>query len=244
VVTIDEAIQIFGKGFTYTRSFTHPYLFSKMEDLWVMHDGPRTRGGYRGKEAVVWGLAPEVADRQLRKLVPDAAVCVLDSMSSDFSTIADSYKALGYRLIRREPLMVRPTQYAPERISNFPVRRVLTQDEADAVTKSARSRQILPIDLSAPIPKLRLYAAYDGSAPIGWVRSIVASPSGNWVSNMFVVEKYRRQGIAASLISAMLKGDEESGAKNSVLLSSHTGTKLYRSIGYEQLGLLQLFVRR
>lgn len=215
-----------------------------MEGLWVMHDGPRSRGGYRGKEAIVYGLTPEVADVQLRKLVPDAAICVLDSMSSDFPTVADRYRAMGYRLIRREPLMVRPTQEVPLRTTPFPVCRVQTQEEADAVTKSARSRQILPVDLTVPIPRLRLYAAYDGAAPIGWVRSIVASPSGNWVSNMFVVGKYRRQGIGASLMSAMLKGDEESGANNSVLLASQTGTKLYRSIGNEQIGLLQLFVRR
>jgi hypothetical protein len=39
----------------------------------------------------------------------------------------------------------------------------------------------------------------------------------------------------------MLRDDRTRGAKQSVLLSSHTGALLYPRVGYEQIGMLLIF---
>jgi predicted acetyltransferase len=58
---------------------------------------------------------------------------------------------------------------------------------------------------------------------------------------MFVQSAYRRQGIARALLSRMLADDRDAGAAANVLLASHTGSKLYQSVGYETLGTLYMF---
>jgi predicted acetyltransferase len=57
---------------------------------------------------------------------------------------------------------------------------------------------------------------------------------------MYVVKSHRRRGIARALMTAMLEDDARHGARHSVLLSSTAGSKLYPTVGYEQIGLLQL----
>jgi hypothetical protein len=42
----------------------------------------------------------------------------------------------------------------------------------------------------------------------------------------------------------MLRDDRAAGASAGVLLASHTGAKLYPSVGYEQIGTLLLFTPR
>jgi len=53
---------------------------------------------------------------------------------------------------------------------------------------------------------------------------------------------YRRQGIGAALMNAMLRDDKEHGSQASVLLASHAGAMLYPQLGYEKIGELLLFV--
>ena len=87
----------------------------------------------------------------------------------------------------------------------------------------------------------RLYAAYDGDVPIGWVRGIRTHSDCAWVAGMFVSPEYRRQGIGRSLLSAMLEDDACHGVNWSVLLASLTGALLYPHLGYREQGLLLLF---
>ena len=76
---------------------------------------------------------------------------------------------------------------------------------------------------------------------VGWVRSIVVDDM-TWCSNMFVIAKFRRRGIARAMMCRMLRDDGDHGAKLAVLLASHTGAKLYDAVGYEQIGTLLVFM--
>ena len=108
--------------------------------------------------------------------------------------------------------------------------------------KATRSRPIPPQDLTTEAP-FRQYVALDGERIVGWVRSVRALDSA-WVSDMYVLASHRRKGIGFALLTKMLRDDRAAGAKSSVLLSSHTGALLYPKAGYEQIGMLYIFVPR
>ena len=38
---LQHAIEVFARGFCFTRSFTHPYLAERLGKVWVVRDGPR-----------------------------------------------------------------------------------------------------------------------------------------------------------------------------------------------------------
>src|SRR5205814_967561 len=91
-----------------------------------------------------------------------------------------------------------------------------------------------------PDSPLRQYAALDGQTPVAWARSITVGDS-TWVSNVYVEPKYRRRGIARSMLAKMLHDDRAHGATRSVLLASHTGALLYTAVGYEPIGRLLFY---
>ena len=59
---LPHVIEVFARGFCFTRSFTHPYLAERIGKIWVVRDAPRKRGDYRREEWIVHGVAPEVID--------------------------------------------------------------------------------------------------------------------------------------------------------------------------------------
>jgi GNAT superfamily N-acetyltransferase len=87
---------------------------------------------------------------------------------------------------------------------------------------------------------VRLYCKWDGSNPVGWVKSVKTPFGGNWVSDLYVAPGYRRQGLATALMTKMLVEDHRLGVEASVLLSSHAGAGLYPRLGYQRLGTLLL----
>jgi GNAT superfamily N-acetyltransferase len=117
---------------------------------------------------------------------------------------------------------------------------VRTQEVADRLAKAARTRQALPEHL-VPGSPLRQYVALDGDTIVGWVRSIAVGRESTWVSNMYVLPKYRRRGVGRSMLVKMLRDDRAAGATMSVLTASHTGAMLYPVVGYELIGMLYLF---
>lgn len=241
-MTLERAVDVFGAGFTYTRSFTHPFDYVEVGPLRVMRDQPRRSGDYRTEEILAVGLAADEAAQAIRKYKPDRFfLCAIHGIDEPLDKIRDAYKAHHFRLLRREPLMVCRLDKVAVTPGPFPVVRVKTPTQAEAVRNAAGGRQILPQDLGVDTADLRLYAAYDGPEAVGWVRSIRGDESATWVSNMHVQPDYRRRGIASSLMTTMLADDKRFGAEWSVLLASNAGAQLYPTLGYKQIGLLQLF---
>jgi GNAT superfamily N-acetyltransferase len=238
---LSRAIDAFGAGFTYTRSFTHPYEYVRVGHLRVMRDKPRKSGEYRVQEILVHGISAPLAVQEIRAYKPPKFfVCVIHEPEEDEAEIKNAYKLHGFRLLRREPMMVRETTNLEIRRCPFSIRRVLTEEDADRV-KELAGRQILPADLHEGDAHLRLFAALDSDRAVGLVRSVRADSDSTWVSNMFVDAQYRRRGLGSALMTTMLADDAQYGFKWSVLLASTLGTKLYESLGYRKIGMLQLF---
>lgn len=237
--------EVFVRGFGFTRSFTHPYHGDRIGALWVLRDAPRKNpADYRREEWIASGTAPAAVDRLARANTRGSfCICAMVPAGEPEQPTRDAYKAIGYRLAASEPVMVHALKKIPRVKSPATIQRVLTVELAAAVAKAAGQQQILPEHLSKskakPTP-LRLYAALIDGEVVGWVRSIVCD-AGNWCSNMFVLPKYRRRGIATALLAQLLRDDRAGGAPQAVLTASHAGAKLYLTLGYQPIGTLLLF---
>lgn len=237
---IERALEAFARGFSYTRSFTHPFLADRVGPLWALRDGPRKRGDYRCEEWVAFAVPPAETDRIVREHTRGRfAVCAILSHGEPDLSLREGYKALGYRLGVTEPLMVHSLQEIPDFPAPAEITRVETQEAADRLNRAARSRQVLPQHLGRD-DELRQYVAELDGELVGWVRSIAAG-SASWCSNMYVKPEFRRRGIARAMLCRMLRDDRASGAESAVLLASHTGARLYPVVGYRQFGTLYLF---
>ncbi|HEX4794122.1 MAG TPA: GNAT family N-acetyltransferase [Humisphaera sp.] len=239
--SINRAMEVFVRGYSFTRSFTHPYHPQQMAQAWVVRDTPRKRGAdYRREEWVGAQIAPAELDALARENARGHfCICAIVPEGQNDGPLRAAYKSLGYRLGTSEFLMAHRLKSIPKFPEPFPIERVLSADLADRLTKSAGQRQILPVHLHADAP-LRQYVALDNERPTGWVRSI-AVDDATWVSNMHVLPKYRRRGIGKSLLARMLRDDRKLGSKVSVLMASHAGAMLYPVVGYEMLGKLLVY---
>jgi len=238
---LSVAVTVFTEGFTFTRSFTHPYQARRFGSLWVMRDAPRKKvADYRREEWVATDEPPAKVHATLRARHRGRfALCVIVRAGHDDAKVRAAYKALGYRLFSTEAFMVHDLKKIPRATAQAVIGRVLTPELADAVTQAAGWRQILPEHLHAEAP-LRQYAAQRDGKVVGWVRSVVCT-AGTWCADMRVQPPHRRQGIASALLAAMLRDDRKYGAKQAVLTASHAGAKLYAAMGYRLMGTLLFY---
>jgi GNAT superfamily N-acetyltransferase len=242
MVALDRAIEVFAYGFAFTRSFTHPYCADQLQPgVWALRDAPRARGDYRSEEYVASNADAAALDLLAQRTTRGRyKLCVIQPIGERDTDTRAAFRALGYRLMGSEAMMIhRLAELAPPACA-YPVARVINEEQAQVLAKAAGSRQILPQRLSADPAPMRQYMALDDVTPVGWVGS-VAVGDATWCTNLFVAPQYRRQGIGRALIAQMLADDKAAGARVSVLLASHVGAQLYPTLGYETIGTLLLF---
>jgi len=240
---IEQAIQIFVEGFAMSRCRTHPYLVvPTAPGLIVLRDAPRRSDQLRRSEAVIWGLSPRKADDLVRELPdPKLCVCAVTTATERPADWEREFKALGYRLQGNQPFFVASVKQSEVAVSTN-VRRVLARSEFEAMRLADDGRPPLPLEkLEDESANWRTYAAWCGSVPVGHVSSIQTDARSSWVSNLFVHPDHRRKGLATALMQTMLADDYRFGVRESVLLATTAGARLYPHLGYEQIGLLQVF---
>ncbi|MHB8636114.1 MAG: GNAT family N-acetyltransferase [Fimbriimonadaceae bacterium] len=240
---IEDAIETFGCGFSFTRSFTHKYVFERVDSLWVMRDAPRTRPEYRGEEWLVYGTSPAEAEAIVQANRRGRyAVCVFRTEEEPDAPPRAGWKELGYRLQTTEMFFAHSLARIPAVKCDYEVLRVVDETMANRLAKAAGSRQICPEHLTESPPRLRQYVALDEGEPVAWVRSIVCGNAA-WCSNMYVRSTHRRRGIAKALMARMLADDKLAGLTANVLLASRVGAKLYQEVGYDAIGRLLVFMK-
>ena len=240
-ISFERAIEVFVRGFCFTRSYTHPYLAERLDGASVMRDSPHNCRYSRVEEYVGHGIGPTAFDDLVRRHARgNFRICVMLKHGETDSAIREGFRALKYRLMATEAFMVHTLETIPTVDGPIPIVRVETQAQADTLHKKTRRRQILPQHLTMESPPIRQYMAVDGEEPIGWAQSIVVG-SATWCSNVYVAPEFRRRGIARSLLCRLLSDDRDSGIEANVLLASHTGAKLYPVVGYERIGHLLMF---
>jgi GNAT superfamily N-acetyltransferase len=241
---IRAALEVFVRGFCAQKSATHPYEFAKIGDVWMMRDAMRKNPRYyRKEEWIVFGTPAAEVDKIARQQTRGRFfVCAVRGMDESDEKLRASYKEIRYRLIATEPLFVHRLRKIPRATSPAEIERVASEEMARRFGKASRSRPI-PAEYLGKDAPFRQYVALEGEEIVGWVRSIDGGGS-NWVANMYVRPKSRRRGVGMALLAKMLRDDKRRGAKQSVLLSSHTGALVYPRVGYEQIGLLYIFAPR
>ncbi len=242
-VTFSQAIEVFARGFAFTRSYTHPYLAEQVEEgVWALRDAERKRGNYRSEEYVAHGVSPERFDAIARQHTRgNFRLCAIRTMEESDEELRREFKAIGYRLVTTEAFMVQDFKRIPKVPAPVEIERVTTVEQAQTLAKAAGKRQILPEFLEMEPEPMRQYVALDEGEPIGWVGSVVTTDCA-WCTNMYVAPEYRRRGIARALMTRMLQDDRRSKAQANVLLASHAGAKLYPLVGYRQIGELLMFM--
>ena len=234
------ALEVFARGFSFTRSFTHPYPASREGPIWVVRDAPRKRGPYRREEWIAHGMDAGEIDRVAKENTRGQfGICAICAEGESDAGIRADFKALNYRLNSTEPVMVHRLLRIPRVVDPLPIERVLTAELADRLNKTTRIRQILPEHLLPDAP-LRQYVALENDQPVGWVQSIVVD-SATWCSNMHVAPAARRRGIGKALMCRMLRDDRSHGSQLAVLTATHTGALLYSSVGYVRIGTLLFY---
>lgn len=204
-----------------------------------MHDAPRRRGDIRRIQMVCDDPAVDDVVAACAEL-SHHCIC---HIGGDDKVVKAAYKARGYRLQVTFPFMVLDLNRRIRAESAFPCRRILTPEDAERVKRAARDVVMIAPGLLQPGDQdIRMYAPFDGDEAVGWVSSVRAISGVRYVSSAYVFEAYRRRGIGRALMSAMLDDDAALGARYSVLTSSVAGRSLYPSLGYEQIGLMKVFV--
>lgn len=237
---MQSAIEVFARGFCFTRSFTHPYVAERIESVWGVRDAPRKRGDYRREEWIAHGVSPREMDRVARAHTRGHfAICAICAPGEDEGLLRGEFKELNYRLNATEAVMVHDLERIPRPAAPLKIARVLKPEMAESLAKAAGRRQILDEYLTKDAP-LRQYVALEGEVPVGWVRSIHL-PCGTWCSDMWVQPTHRRRGIARAMLCKMLRDDRAAGAERAVLTASHAGAKLYPLVGYKEVGTLLLY---
>jgi GNAT superfamily N-acetyltransferase len=242
-LTLLEAVEVFGRSFALVRSVFSPSEFVQIGRLFAVRDSAPRRHDPRATEFFSVDLPPEAVLAGLRN---DASgrffLCAIESVGVPLDQVRDAYKKAGFRLLRREPIMVASLFSLASEPSEAPfaIRRVRTSEEETVLRREAGRRQMLPEHINLDDSPCRVHYAQGPEGPIGWVRS-TRTGRDTYVSDMYVRPAYRRRGIGRSLLQHMMEDDRRLGAHWSVLVASSAGAQLYPHAGYRQIGTLQIF---
>jgi GNAT superfamily N-acetyltransferase len=236
------AVEAFARGMAYERGLTHPVETIEVGPILLSRDSPPRKRDPRLDHFTIGDVDPAAAIDVVRDYNPTRwALCVISPAGSDPAMIKAAYKGAGYKQITHLPVYSYDLANLRPMPTQVQVARVTTVNQADAIAKVAGRRQIRPGQLVGGDSPMRLYAAFSREQAIGYVRSTVATERARWVSNLFVVESERRKGIGAAVMNAMLTDDLRYGYQLSVLTATREGSILYERLGYENVGLLQVF---
>ncbi|MBI1332299.1 MAG: GNAT family N-acetyltransferase [Armatimonadetes bacterium] len=233
MLSIPEAIEVFVHAFCEAKSRTYPYAPTLVDGLWIMRDTP-DRKNARKIEIVTHGIEPAKA----AKTIQDNGIgwhflSEIHPVDADFDAIRAEYKSLGYKAVSTEWLFVHELNDIPIHESEPPVRPVTSQAMLDAIPQRGKHKHVLR-------PNIRKFSIWDDETEYGWVNSIPFKNAA-WVGGLFVHESDRGRGYGRALMSALLQSDRDHGVQTSVLLASSDGARLYPHLGYQKIGVLQMF---
>ncbi|MFM7187106.1 MAG: GNAT family N-acetyltransferase [Armatimonadota bacterium] len=241
---IDAAIETFAGGWCYTRSFTHPYVATRLTpQVLRLHDGPRSNpnADVRREEFVCFGCSPsEALAISASAATGNYAICFVLPLGADDTEVRREFKALGCRLGATEAFMDNDVPYISATEPIIPIVRISDQAHADAIGKAWRRKQILSRDIGNENAVHRVYTIHDGEKYIGSCGSIRIEDA-SWISSLYVDAEYRRKGLGTALMTRVMADDRALGIRKSVLLASHTGAMLYPTVGFSQLGTLYVY---
>ena len=240
-MTIDSAIIVFARGFSFTRSRTKPAEVAHIESMTIMRDVRHERPDARNQELIFGNESPENAARILAEYAaPKHKLCWIVPPEVSDEDACRQVKALGYRLMAREGFFAFDHNQPLPIASVDHVRRVVSDEDHRDLAKAHGIKPLPAHWLTGERPKLRRFAVDFAEAPVGWVSSVDTGEDCTWVSALWVNPEHRGKGYGFSLMAKMLADDRSLGYRHSVLLASYAGARLYPHLGYRRIGTLYL----
>lgn len=237
MITLEEAIDNMVTAFCQGRSRTHPYLSTFQHGLWTMKDGPGKKGPARKEEVMVVGGSPRETVAKIAELnLGWHFLCAVDPPGCDERAICEAYKSLGYRKVGTEWVYVHDLREVPTATSHPPVRWIRDAETHASIRQMASQPRRFRTDG-------RMFCIWDEESDRGWVSSIPIGRN-SVVSDLYVYEHFRSRGYGRALMCALLQDDKALGFENSVLTASSAGARLYPKVGYELIGIMQVFCPR
>lgn len=232
-VSIPKAIEVFVHAFSQGKSMTYPYVPHFVDGMWIMRDTP-DRKNARKIEIISYGIEPKsVVDRIQKHDIGWHFLCEIHRPEDDFDAIRAEYKSLGYKAVSTEWLFVHSLENIPEFSSTPEVRLVEDQATMDSIPMRGSQRRKLRAGAQH-------YSIWDDETDYGWVYSVPVGENA-WVADLHVHDDLRGRGYGKALMSKLLQDDKALGIQNSVLLASSLGARIYPTLGYQQIGILQMF---
>ena len=141
-MTLEEAIEVFVRGFCFTRSYTYPYVCEKFGPVWVMHDAAgRSPDHVRNTEWVTCGISPSEMDRIAGEhFFGKNALCYARAMDQPDAPLREEFREMGYRLGHTEPFFFHSLKSLPALDCEFSIVRLEDQALADKLAKAARAK--------------------------------------------------------------------------------------------------------
>ncbi|HEX4124543.1 MAG TPA: hypothetical protein VHY37_07430 [Tepidisphaeraceae bacterium] len=135
---INLAMQVFARGWAFSRSRTHPSQAERVAGMWVIRDAPRDNGrGYRREEWVAHGMSAAEVDAGARLGTRGHfAVCAIRTAAEPEGPMRAEYKAIGYRLGTTEPFMMHRMGRIPKLPAPLPIERVSSAELAALLGKA------------------------------------------------------------------------------------------------------------
>ena len=245
--TLDEAILAHFESTLYSSSLGDPREVVDVGPLRVVRDAPGRKRDPRRETILIHGVDPAAALKTVSDYKPKHwALAVVEAADADHDGLKQTYKTAGYRQITRFPFFAFDLDAKISSPKGISVERVLSKEHGEIIRRASGWGKIPRGLLDDGDTRMRLYAVFAGNKALGWVQSIRATRDLAWVSGLYVIESARGKGLGRAIMRRMLIDDKKYGAKSSILLASNDGSKLYRRLGYEELGLMQIFtpVRR
>lgn len=230
-----KACLAFADGFAQVKALHGPYTHVPREEAILLFD-PR---GTRVSELI----CPDLPPAKAIELFPSdqrGGLSAIYPPDVDLEPYRREFRAAGWRLTRTEGFFYHALKDI--RPSDGRVRRIRSAEEVIRVAKAMRRQpETMGIEDRDDAP-MRFYEAVVDGENAGFVRSVRTVTGDGWVSGLFVRPEYRRQGLGAALMNALLADDARLGFQTSILLASHAGARLYPTLGYERIGTLMLLM--
>ena len=235
MISLERALEVFVHGYCAGRSRTWPYLGSQHGHVWVLQDAEGRKE--KRKTEVVTKSAPNQAVAQIQQLnLGWHFIADIAEDENDIESRKRAYSELGYRKISTEWMYAHGMRNLPA-FASTPAPQFIESQDALANVPSYSG------DKNRWRSEADQFVVWDGAIRIGEVSSVAVGEDA-WISNLYVQDEYRSRGFGKALMSAVLHHDAARGIRNSVLLATKAGSRIYPSLGYQLIGLMQIFCPR
>ena len=170
-----------------------------------------------------------------------AAIRAVQPMQRAYLTVAEHsdetdevYRALGCRYDSSEWLMVYDLR---DHVVVAPTQQVDILTVADITTGNTADPEAMLWLSHANVSSTAMthVAVRDGPRVLARARTLRLPDGTSYISMVFTSPQARRQGYGRDVMLALLNADAAAGVHTVVLMSSHMGIPLYRSLGFVSL---------